>query len=53
MKEKICVAIGYALTYSALFIGTYEITVFAFNRCGELLEDGKGLLDEAWENFRS
>ena len=52
MKEKICVAIGTALAYSAIFIGTYEITVFAFNRCAELLVDGKGLLDEAWENFR-
>lgn len=53
MKEKFAVAIGNALTYSAIFIGTYEITVFAFNRCAELLADGKGLLDEAWENFRS
>ena len=53
MKEKFAVAIGTALTYSAIFIGTYEITVFAFNRCAELLADGKGLLDEAWENFRS
>ena len=52
MKENICVAIGTALAYSAIFIGTYEITVFAFNRCAELLVDGKGLLDEAWENFR-
>lgn len=53
MKEKIGVAIGTVLAYSAIFIGTYEITVFAFNRCAELLVDGKGLLDEAWENFRS
>lgn len=53
MKEKIGVAIGTALAYSAIFIGTYEITVFAFNRCAELLVDGKGMLDEAWENFRS
>ena len=53
MGEKIMNDLGMAIGYTAIFIGTYEIVSFGFNRCAEIIIAGEGVLDKAWDKIRN
>lgn len=53
MGEKILNTLGYVIGYTAILIGSYEIVVFGFNRCADIVIAGEGALDNAWNRLRN